>query len=496
MLASRTIRTASTKIGVARSASIRFFSTVSEEQDVVIIGGGPGGYVAAIKAAQLGLKTTCVEMRGTLGGTCLNVGCIPSKALLHNSHYYHVAQHEFADRGIEVGEVKLNLDKLMKVKEKSVKGLTQGIEGLFKKNKVNYAKGRGEFQTPNEILVTAADGSKQVIRTKNVIIATGSEPSKFPGFDVDQESIVDSTGALSLKKVPEKMVVIGGGVIGLELGSVWQRLGSDVTVVEYMPSIGAGMDGQIAKQFHRILQKQGMKFKLSTKVLSQQKVGDKRILTVEPSQGGEKEQIEANVVLLSIGRRPFTDGLGLEKIGVQTEKGRVKVDDHFRTSQKNVFAIGDVIHGPMLAHKAEEDGIACVENLAGLHGHVNYNTVPSVVYTHPEVAWVGKNEEQLKAEGVTYNVGTFPFQANSRARTNDDAEGLVKVITDAKTDRMLGAHILGPNAGELIAEAVLALEYGASSEDVARTCHAHPTLSEAFKEACLASHGLKKAIHI
>jgi len=469
-----------------------------EPQDLVVIGGGPGGYVAAIKAGQLGLKTTCVESRGSLGGTCLNVGCIPSKALLNNSQYYHQALHDFAHRGIEVGGIKLNLSKMMEQKEKSVTGLTKGIETLFKQNKVSYAKGRGQITGLNEVTVHGADGKKEVIKTKNIIIATGSEPAKFPGFEVDQETIVDSTGALSLKKVPGKMVVIGGGVIGLELGSVWSRLGSEVTVVEYLDFIGgAGMDLGISKAFQRTLQKQGLNFKLGTKVVGLKKNQGRNLVALEAAKGGNHEDIEADVVLVSIGRRPLTDGLGLKEVGVEVDdKGRVKTDNHFKTNKNGIYAIGDVIAGPMLAHKAEEEGIACVENIVLGHGHVNYDAIPSVVYTHPEVAWVGKTEEQLKKEGVQISVGNFPFAANSRARTNADTDGMVKIITDAKTDRMLGAHIMGAAAGEMIAEAVLALEYGASSEDVARTCHAHPTLSEAFKEACLAAHGLKKAIHV
>ena len=466
------------------------------ELDLVVIGGGPGGYVAAIKAAQLGLKVACVEKRGSLGGTCLNVGCIPSKALLNNTHLYHQALHDFDKRGIEVADVKMNLGKLMKSKEKAVTGLTRGVEGLFKKNGVQYVKGHGKVTGPNGVSVDLLDGSQQQFHAKNILIATGSEPTPFAGLPVDEKQIVTSTGALSLEKVPEKMLVIGGGVIGLELGSVWSRLGTEVTVVEYMPSIGAGMDSELAKQFQKILVKQGLKFKCGTKVLSGSKKGDKVHVDVEPSKGGAKETLEADVVLVSIGRRSFTDKLGLKEAGVDMdERGRVKIDAHFKTNIPSIRAIGDVVVGPMLAHKAEEEGIAAVEEIATGYGHVNYDAVPSVIYTHPEVAWVGKNEEELKAAGVKYNVGSFPFMANSRARTNDDADGMVKILADAKTDKMLGCHIIGPNAGEMIAEAVLGIEYGASSEDIARTCHAHPTLSEAFKEACLAAHGAKKAIH-
>ncbi|KAI8322722.1 dihydrolipoyl dehydrogenase [Martensiomyces pterosporus] len=452
------------------------------EFDTVVIGAGPGGYVAAIKAAQLGQKTACIEKRETLGGTCLNVGCIPSKAMLHNSHLYHEAQHGFAKRGIDVGEVKLNLPNLLADKEKAVKGLTQGIAFLFKKNNVEWLKGTGTLKSANEIEVSLNDGGKESITAKNIIIATGSEPAPFPGFEIDEKQIVTSTGALSLEKVPEKMIVIGGGVIGLELGSVWSRLGSEVTVVEYLPAIGAGMDAELAKAFQRSLTKQGLKFKTSTKVIDSEKKDG-------------KETLEADVVLLSVGRRPYTEGLGLENAGIKPDaKGRIELaDGAFRTSVPNIRVIGDVTVGPMLAHKAEEEGIAAVEHITNGYGHVNYDVIPSVIYTHPEVAWVGKNEQQLKEEGVKYKIGSFPFTANSRAKTIDDAEGLVKIITDAETDRILGAHIIGPNAGEMIAEACLAMEYGGSAEDVARTCHAHPTMAEAFKEACMAAYS--KAIH-
>ncbi|KAI9292904.1 dihydrolipoyl dehydrogenase [Neoconidiobolus thromboides FSU 785] len=471
----------------------RFYSSTTEH-DVVVIGGGPGGYVAAIKAAQLGLKTACIEKRGTLGGTCLNVGCIPSKSLLNNSHLYHQAQHDFKKRGIDVSDIKLNLDTMMGAKEKSVKGLTSGIELLFRKNKVDYVKGHGKLVGPNEIEVDGIDGNKTTLKAKNIILAPGSEPSPFKGVEVDEEQIVTSTGALSLKKVPEKMIVIGGGVIGLELGSVWSRLGAEVTVVEYMPAIGAGMDTDMAKQFHRVLQKQGMKFKLNTKVISAEKVDGKVNLKVESSKGGKEEIITADVILLSIGRRPYTENLGLENAGVEVdERGRIKIDHQFRTNVSHIRCIGDATVGPMLAHKAEEEGIATAEYIVGGHGHVNYDAIPSVIYTHPEVAWVGKNEQEIKAEGTPYKIGTFPFAANSRAKTNDDADGMIKIISHAESDKILGAHIIGPNAGEMISEAVLAMEYGASSEDVARTCHAHPTLSEAFKEACMAVYD--KPIH-
>ncbi|RKO88163.1 hypothetical protein BDK51DRAFT_35507 [Blyttiomyces helicus] len=443
--------------------------------DVVVIGGGPGGYVAAIKAAQLGLKSACVEGRGTLGGTCLNVGCIPSKSLLHNSHLFHQAKHDFAKRGIDVGEVTVNLPQMLSQKEKSVKQLTGGIEGLFKKNKATYVKGWGKILNNSEVAVTGPDGTESIIKAKNIVIATGSESSPFPGIEVDEEVIVSSTGALSLKKVPEKMIVIGGGVIGLELGSVWSRLGADVTTVEYLDAIGAGMDADLAKVFKKTLADQGMKFKLSTKVISAKKnVNGKVDVVIQPAKGGPEETVEVDIVLLAIGRRPVLPA-GLKEAGVAIDKrGRVITDAEFKTNVPGIRAIGDVIAGPMLAHKAEEEGIAAMEHIAGGHGHVNYNTIPSVIYTWPEVAWVGKNEKELRAEGADIKVGNFPFLANSRAKTIDDFAGTIKIIADAKTDRILGAHIIGPNAGELIAEAVLAVEYGASSEDIARTCHAHP----------------------
>ncbi|CAJ0838025.1 3709_t:CDS:10 [Entrophospora sp. SA101] len=458
------------------------------EYDAIIIGGGPGGYVAAIKAAQLGLKTACVEKRGALGGTCLNVGCIPSKALLNNSHIFHQTKHELSSRGIDVSDVKLNLGNMMKAKDKAVTGLTRGIEGLFKKNGVTYIKGHGRFTGLNEIKVDGLDGNESIFRAKNFIIATGSEATPFKGLDVcnqiDETQIVTSTGALSLDKVPEKMLVIGGGIIGLELGSVWSRLGAEVTVVEYLSSIGAGIDGELAKSFSKILQKQGLKFKLNTKVIDASKKDGKVYVNVEASNGGTQESLEADVVLVSIGRRPYTEKLGLENVGIDVDdKGRIKIDSHFKTNHSHILCIGDVTYGAMLAHKAEEEGIAAAEFLAGGFGHVNYDVIPSVIYTHPEVAWCGKTEEQVKETKKPYRVGTFPFAANSRARTNDDSEGVVKIISDEETDLVLGIHIIGPNAGEMIGEAVLAMEYGASSEDIARTCHAHPTLSEALKEA-------------
>lgn len=478
--------------------STRGLATPSGQYDAVVIGGGPGGYVAAIKAAQLGLKTACIEKRGTLGGTCLNVGCIPSKAMLNNSHIYHQTLHDIKKRGIDVEGVKLNLPQMLKAKDESVQGLTKGIELLFKQNKVDYIKGTASFASPTTISVQLNEGGESTVEAKNIIIATGSEVTPFPGgaIEIDEEQIISSTGALSLQKVPGKMVVIGGGIIGLEMGSVWSRLGSEVVVVEFLNSIGgAGIDEEISKQFQKSLTKQGLKFKLSTKVLSAEKKDGKVIVTTEAAKDGKQETIEADVVLVAVGRRPYIKGLGLEKVGVEVDsRGRIVIDDQFNTSVPNVKCIGDVTFGPMLAHKAEEEGIAAAEYIHAGHGHVNYNTIPSVVYTHPEVAWVGKTEQDLKKEGVRYRVGRFPFLANSRAKTNLDTEGQVKFLVEEETDRILGVHIIGPNAGEMIAEGVLALEYGASSEDIARTTHAHPTLSEAFREAALqASAG--KAIH-
>ncbi|KAI0030968.1 dihydrolipoyl dehydrogenase [Vararia minispora EC-137] len=476
----------------------RKLATSSEPYDAVVIGGGPGGYVAAIKAAQLGLRTACIEKRGALGGTCLNVGCIPSKAMLNNSHLYHQAQHDLKGRGIEVGDVKLNLTQMLKAKDDSVAGLTRGIEILFRQNKVDYIKGAASFVSPNKIAVELLDGGSTEVDAKNIIIATGSEVTPFPGegLEIDEEQIVSSTGALSLKEVPSKMVVIGGGVIGLEMGSVWSRLGAEVTVVEFLGGIGgAGIDEEIAKAFQKSLTKQGLKFKLNTKVLSAEKSDGKVFLKTEAAKGGKEETLEADVVLVAIGRRPYTKGLNLEAAGVDIDgKGRIVIDDQFNTTAKNIRCIGDVTFGQMLAHKAEEEGIAAAEYIKTGHGHVNYGTIPAVVYTHPEVAWVGKTEQELKAAGVQYKIGKFPFVANSRAKTNLDMEGTVKFIAEKETDRILGVHIIGPNAGEMIAEAVVAMEYGASSEDIARTSHAHPTLSEAFREAALAAYS-GKAIH-
>ncbi|KAG2588476.1 dihydrolipoyl dehydrogenase 1, mitochondrial-like [Panicum virgatum] len=479
----------------AVSAWRAYAAAGGEESDVVVLGGGPGGYVAAIKAAQLGLKTTCIEKRGTLGGTCLNVGCIPSKALLHSSHMYHEAKTSFAHHGVKLSNLEVDLPAMMAQKDKAVAGLTKGIEGLFKKNKVTYVKGFGKLASPSEVSVDLIDGGSTVVKGKNIIIATGSDVKSLPGITIDEKKVVSSTGALCLSEIPKKLVVIGAGYIGLEMGSVWNRLGSEVTVVEFAPDIVPSMDGEIRKQFQRMLEKHKFKFMLKTKVVGCDTSGDGVKLTLEPAAGGDQTILEADVVLVSAGRTPFTSGIGLETIGVGTDKaGRILVDKRFMTNVKGVYAIGDAIPGPMLAHKAEEDGVACVEFIAGKEGHVDYDTVPGVVYTHPEVASVGKTEEQVKALGIAYRVGKFPLLANSRAKAIDDAEGIVKVVAEKETDKILGVHIMAPNAGEIIHEAVLALQYGASSEDVARTCHAHPTVSEALKEACLQT--FSKAIHI
>jgi dihydrolipoamide dehydrogenase len=468
---------------------------MTDSYDVVIIGGGPGGYVAAIRAAQLGLSTACVEKRGALGGTCLNVGCIPSKALLQSSHLYDMAG-ELAHHGVKVGGVELDLDAMMTRKNEVVRTLTKGIEGLFKKNKVDYLIGAGTITGADEVTFKPSDGGDtRTIKTENIIIATGSDIARLPGVDIDEERIVSSTGALDLQSVPETMVVIGGGYIGLELGSVWRRLGAKVTIVEFLDQILTGMDGEVGKQMLRILQKQGLTFKLATKVTKAERSDGGVRLTLEPVSGGAAETLEVDVVLVSVGRRPYTDDLGLDTVGVEMDdRGFIKVDHQFQTNVAGIFAIGDVIGGKMLAHKAEEEGAAVAELIAGQAGHVNYEAIPGVVYTWPEVASVGRTEEQLKEESVEYRVGKFPFTANARARCNGDTDGFVKILADAKTDRILGAHIVGPEAGDLIQELVVAMEFGGSAEDVARSSHGHPGLSEALKEAALAVGG--RVIHI
>jgi dihydrolipoamide dehydrogenase len=460
--------------------------------DLIVIGTGPGGYVCAIRAAQLGLKVAVVEKRKTHGGTCANVGCIPSKALLHASELYHEAGHGFAAFGIEVTP-KLNLAQMMKHKQETVDSNVGGVAFLLKKNKVDALHGRGTILGAGKVQVTAADGATQVLETRAIVIATGSDVTSLPGVVIDETKVVSSTGALTLAAVPEKMLVIGAGVIGLELGSVWARLGADVTVVEYLDRILPGMDGEVAKSFQRILEKQGFKFHLSSKVTKV--VSDKSGSTVhfEPVAGGEAKSLFADVVLVATGRRPFTDGLGLEAAGVAMERGRVVIDDHFATNVPGIYAIGDVVRGPMLAHKAEDEGLAVAEILAGQSGHVNYDVIPGVVYTYPEVAAVGKTEDELKQAGVAYKVGKFNFSANGRARANRTTDGFAKVIADANTDRVLGVHIVGAGAGDLIHEAAVLMEFGGSAEDLARTCHAHPTMSEAVKEAAMAID--KRAIH-
>lgn len=467
---------------------------MSEQYDLVVIGSGPGGYVCAIRAAQLGLKVACVEKDSTLGGTCLNVGCIPSKALLSVSEKYEHAAHQYNDLGITISAPKIDLSKMMAHKDKVVAANTQGIGFLFKKNKVAHVVGLGSIAAPGVVEVSGKDG-KKTLQAKNIVIATGSESTPLPGIDVDEKQIVTSTGALVLPKVPETMAVIGGGVIGLEMGTVWQRLGAKVTVIEFMDRILPGMDLEVSKEMKKILSKQGMEFKLSTKVTASKKSKDKVTLTLQPAAGGAEEKMDVETVLLAIGRRPYTAGLGLEKAGVKVDnRGRVEIDDHFQTSVKGIYAIGDVVRGAMLAHKAEDEGVVVAEIIAGQSGHINYDAIPSVVYTFPEVASVGATEEQLKEKGIAYKAGKFPYMANGRARAMAATDGFVKILADEKTDRVLGCHIVGAEAGTLIAEIALAMEFSASAEDIARTCHAHPTLNEVVKEAALAVDG--RAIHI
>jgi len=466
---------------------------MEENFDLLVIGGGPGGYVCAIRAAQLGLKTGCIESRGTLGGTCLNVGCIPSKSLLNSSELFFKAKNNFGNLGIETGEIKLNLKKMMTNKSKSVQILTKGIEFLFKKNKVSYIKGKGVLFSKNNVVVYH-DNKKTSYKAKNIVIATGSSSLSLSGINIDEKNIISSTGALDLEKVPKNLVVIGGGYIGLEMGSVWARLGSKVTVIEFLDHITPGMDREISKEFEKILTKQGIKFKLNSKVKSVKALRDKLVVEFKNNSTKAEENLECEKVLVSVGRKPYTEGLNLSKIGVKKDdKGRIEINKKFQTSIPNIFAIGDVIKGPMLAHKAEEEGIAVAEILAGQSGHVNYDVIPGVIYTSPEVATVGKTEEELKKAKINYKVGKFPFLANSRAKVNNESEGFVKILADSKTDKVLGVHIIGPHCGDMIAEMGLAMEFGASSEDIARTCHAHPTHTEAIKEAALAVD--KRPIH-
>ena len=463
---------------------------MSDPFDVVIIGGGPGGYNCAIRCGQLGLKAAIIEMRDTLGGTCLNVGCIPSKALLHASEYYHAAQHEFAGMGIEVSGLKLDLEKMMAQKDEAVKGLTQGVAFLMKKNKVKHFQGKGKIVGKGEVEVTKADGSVEKLSAKNIVIATGSEPASLPGIEIDEERIVTNTGALSLKEVPKKLILIGAGVIGLEMGSVWSRLGSEVTVIEFLDHIMPGADAEISKTAKKIFESQGLTFKMGTKVTDIEKLKTKLKVSVEPAKGGDTETLDADVVIMAIGRKPYTEGLGLETVGVTTNpRGVIETTDHFKTGVEGIWALGDCVPGPMLAHKAEDDGVAVAELIAGKAGHVNYDLVPSVVYTSPEIAWVGKTEQQLKDAGIKYKTGKFPFMANSRARTNHQTDGFVKVLADATTDEVLGVHMLGVGVGEMIGEICVAMEFKAASEDIARTCHAHPTLSEAVRQAAMAVEG-------
>jgi dihydrolipoamide dehydrogenase len=465
---------------------------MAEKFQVVVIGGGPGGYVCAIRLAQLGLKTACIESRGSLGGTCLNVGCIPSKSLLNLSEEFHKVKN-LSNKGIEVGEVKLNLSKMMRSKDKAVTVLTKGVEFLLKKNRVTYFKGHGSFKSKNEIVIKDIDNKETTIIADKVVIATGSVPISLPGIDFDEKIILSSTGALKIENVPKKMIVVGGGYIGLEMGSVWSRLGTEVHVVEFLDHITPGMDKEISLEFMKVLKKQGIKFHMQHKVEKIEKINNgARVFTLD--KDGSNKNFDCDIVLISVGRKPNTQGLNIKAAEIELdEKQRIKTDKNFRTNQNNIYAIGDVISGPMLAHKAEDEGIAAAENIAGQSGHVNYDTIPGVVYTAPEVACIGKTEEQLKEKNIDYKIGKFSFMANSRAKAIDDTEGFVKILADAKTDKVLGAHLIGPHAGELIAEIGIAMEFGASAEDIARTCHAHPTFSEAVKEAALSVD--KRAIH-
>jgi len=465
---------------------------MTEKFQAIVIGGGPGGYVCAIRLAQLGLKTACIESRGSLGGTCLNIGCIPSKSLLNLSEEFHKIKN-LSNKGIEVENVKLNLDKMMKSKDKAVTVLTKGVEFLLKKNKVTYFKGTGSFKSKNEILIKDESNKEILIQSEKIIIATGSVPVSLPGIEFDEKIIVSSTGALKLNEVPKKMVVVGGGYIGLEMGSVWSRLGADVHVVEFLDHITPGMDKEISNEFMRILKKQGINFHMQQKVENIKKNASGAIVLTTDKDGNKKE-FDCDVVLISVGRKPNTKGLNLENVGVELDKkSRIKTNKNFQTNINNIYALGDVIAGPMLAHKAEDEGIAVAENIAGQSGHVNYDTIPGVIYTTPEVASIGKTEEQLNNQNIKYKIGKFSFMANSRAKAIDDVEGFVKILADEKSDKVLGAHLIGPHAGELIAEIGIAMEFGASSEDIARTCHAHPTFSEAVKEAALSVD--KRAIH-
>jgi dihydrolipoamide dehydrogenase len=464
------------------------------QYDLLVIGTGPGGYVCAIRAAQLGMKVGVVDKRATHGGTCLNIGCIPSKALLHASERLMEAKHAFAKMGIGIGDPNINLNQMMAFKQEAIDGNTKGIDFLFKKNKITAHRGTARIVKAGEVEVSGEAGAKETLQAKSIVIATGSDAARLKGIDIDEKQIVTSTGALSFEKVPKHLVVVGAGVIGLELGSVWRRLGANVTVVEYFDRILPGMDLELAKQFQRLLAKQGLAFKLSSKVSGAEKRPTAVQVSVEGSEGGTVERLEADAVLIAIGRVPYTEGLGLDEAGIRRdEKGRIAVDEHFRTSVQGVYAIGDVIKGPMLAHKAEDEGVAVAELIAGQAGHVNYDVIPSVVYTSPEVAAVGQTEDELKQQGVAYKAGKFPFLANGRAKANQTTDGFVKVLADAKSDRVLGVHIVGPLAGELIHECAVLMEFGGSSEDLARTCHAHPTLSEAVKEAALAVEG--RTIH-